>query len=84
MLLIGTFILIVYVRNLKDKALAKYPKVDCSDAIYRNITEQQVIDEFNAIDTESNSDTSKADSSGAGTKGYVQCYCKPKIQKIIT
>lgn len=61
--LLGSFILIVYIRNVKDNALEKYPKVDCSLEKFNVITEEQVIAESQLSDQETQ-------------VGYISCFCK--------
>ncbi|KAL4505499.1 hypothetical protein ABPG72_002561 [Tetrahymena utriculariae] len=72
---IGSYILIVWIRNRKQDLMQQYPTVDCSNPIFDNIESDQgkqlVLQE---------------DNQPAGTVkvGYIYCYCKTQINEIFS
>eukprot|EP00825_Cyclidium_porcatum_P004408 TRINITY_DN1206_c0_g1_i7.p1 TRINITY_DN1206_c0_g1~~TRINITY_DN1206_c0_g1_i7.p1 ORF type:complete len:744 (+),score=124.66 TRINITY_DN1206_c0_g1_i7:165-2396(+) len=68
--LVASFLLIIYIRNVKDEALQKYPKVDCSQDKFQTIQESQVIEEYNQSDQETQ-------------EGYISCYCRKHLNSLI-
>ncbi|CAD8179160.1 unnamed protein product [Paramecium octaurelia] len=68
-LLAGSWVLVSWVNLQKTDFQQKYPSINCNNKIYDNITELQVQQEID-------------DENSIAIKGYVECYCKPKINDI--
>ncbi|EAR88902.2 transmembrane protein, putative (macronuclear) [Tetrahymena thermophila SB210] len=72
---VGSYILIVWIRNRKQDIMQQYPSVDCSNPIFNNIQSDQG---KNLVVLEDNQ------SSGTVKVGYIYCYCKTQINEIFS
>ncbi|CAD8102547.1 unnamed protein product [Paramecium sonneborni] len=64
----GSWVLISWVNLQKTDFQQQYPSINCNNKIYNSITIEQVQQEIDGKTT---------------IKGYVECYCKPKVAEFL-
>ncbi|KAL4456640.1 hypothetical protein ABPG74_000747 [Tetrahymena malaccensis] len=72
---VGSYVLIVWIRNRKQDLMQQYPSVDCSNPIFDNIDSDQG---KKLVEYENNQP------SGTVKVGYIYCYCKTQINEIFS
>ncbi len=70
LLLVGTFLLIAYTREQQKQVQSKYPKVSCQ--ALDEVTKEKAILEYQL----------KSEDEFYVQVGYIECYCKGKINEI--